>query len=319
MPFEIRHVSLAAVDAADLTFRLAPPRNVEALAASIARLGLLCPPILAGTDEPWTVVSGFGRVAACRSLGWKKMPARRPREAADLWRCAQWAVAEKAAERPLEALAAARALRLLRRFAPDEKVFGRTVRSFGLPDQPAAQSRMEALCSLPEAIQAALSDGTLAVPTAISLGRMPLEAAGQVVGMLVEMRFGLNKQREVVTLLEEIARREGISLEAVLAAPELKTLAEGTDTDRAQRGQRLRAYLYQRRFPALSKAQRRFEDLSRQLCPDTGAQLTPPPGFESRAFQLNLTFSSRSELERHRETLRRLISHPNLDEIFRLA
>jgi hypothetical protein len=320
MPFELRRVSLTAVDATDDTYRLERrPRDVASLAASIERLGLLCPPILAGTNEGWIVVSGFDRVAACRLLGWERMPARRPLEAADPWRCAQWAVAEKAAERPLEMLAAGRALRLLRRFAPDEKAFGRTVRHFGLPDQPAAQARLEGLCDLPEAIRTALSDGALAVPTAISLGRMPVEAAGQVAGMLVEMRFGLNKQREVVTLLEEIARREAISLQAVLDAPELKTLAVGTDTDRAQRGQRLRAYLHQRRFPALSKAQRRFEDLSHQLCPDTGVRLTPPPGFESRAFQLTLTFSSRSDLDRHRETLRRLISHPNLDEIFRLA
>ena len=161
MPFELQRVSLAAVDTTDGTYRLGRPRDVVSLAASIARLGLLCAPLLSGTEARWTVISGFSRVAACRLLGWEKMPARRPREAADPWHCAQWAVAEKAAERPLEMLETGRALRLLRRLAPDENAFARTVRHFGLPDQPAAQSRMEDLCSLPEAIQAALSDGAL--------------------------------------------------------------------------------------------------------------------------------------------------------------
>lgn len=319
MPFELQRVSLAAVDTTDGTYRLGRPRDVASLAASIERLGLLCAPILAGTDARLTVISGFNRVAACRLLGWEKMPARRPREAADPWRCAQWAVAEKAAEGPLEALAAGRALRLLRRFAPDENAFGRTVRHFGLPDQSAAQARLESLCDLPDTIRAAVNGGMLAVSTALALGRMPPQAALRVAALLSELRFGLNKQREVMTLLDEITRREGVSLQALLDAQEVEALAADSKTDRAQRGQRLRTYLYQRRFPALSRAQQRFESLSRELCSATDARLTPPPGFEGRNFQLTLTFASPSDLVGHRETLERLLSHPDLDEMFQLA
>ncbi len=319
MPFEIRRVALEAVDVEDHTYALAPLRDVEALAESIQRLGLLCPPILIGTNQRWTVVSGFSRVAACGRLSWTTMAARTPLPAADPWRCAQWAVAEETAGHSLEALMAGKALRLLRRFAPDPVAFGQAVRQFGLPDQPAAQSRLESLCDLPEPIQTALGDGALAVPTAISLGRMTPETAARVADLLAEMRFGLNKQREVVTMLEEIARREKTSLQSVLDTPELQALATGGDADRAQRGHHLRTYLYQRRFPSLCKAQNRFEELNHQLCPDPGARLTPPPGFENRTYQLALSFSCRSDLERHRETLQRLASHPDLDDIFHLA
>lgn len=319
MPFELGRVPLTAVDPADDTYRLGGPRDVGPLAASIARLGLLCPPILTGTDERWTVVSGFARVAACRLLGWERMPARRSLERVDRWRCAQWAVAEKAAHRPLETLEAGRALRLLRRFAPDENAFGQTVRHFGLPDQPAAQARLEGLCDLPEKIRAAVDDGALAVATALALGRMPPEAALRVADLLADLRFGLNKQREVVTLLDEITRREGIPLQVLLDAPEMEALATDCGTDRALRGQRLRTYLYQRRFPALSRAQQRFDALSRELCSATDARLTPPPGFEGRSFQLTLSFSSPSDLARHRQTLERLLAHPDLDEMFQLA
>ncbi|HDI59705.1 MAG TPA: hypothetical protein ENF48_05000 [Desulfobacteraceae bacterium] len=319
MPFELQRVRLTAVDQSDDTYRLGSPRDVAALARSIERLGLLCAPILVGSEKRWTVVSGFGRTAACRRLGWETMAARRPLEPADPWRCAQWAVAEKAAEGPLEALVAGRALRLLRRFAPDEAAFGRAVRHFGLPDQPAAQARLAGLCDLPDQIRAAVSDGALAVSTALALGRMPPETALRVAALLSALGFGLNKQREVVTLLEEIVRREGISLRTLLDAPELAALAVDTETDRAQRGHRLRTYLYQRRFPALSRAQRRFEALSRELCPATDARLTPPHGFEGRSFQLTLSFSSPSDLARHRETLERLLSHPDLPEMFQLA
>jgi ParB family transcriptional regulator, chromosome partitioning protein len=319
MPFERKRVPLAAIDEEDHTYRLGDSRDVTGLVASIAHLGLLCAPILIGTNERWTVVGGFRRVAACRRLRMEKMPARIPLEAAEPWQCARWAVAEKAAERPLEALEAGRALRLLRRFAPDANAFGRTVRLFGLPDQATAQVRLEGLCDLPDGIQAAVSDGALAVSTALSLGRMTPETARRVAALLSALRFGVNKQREVLTLLEEIARREGMPLDAVLEAPELKALATDVDSDPAQRGHRLRTYLYQRRYPALSRAQRRFDVISRGLCPAPGAQLSAPQGFESRAFRLTLAFSSRSDLGRHRQTLEQLLSHPDLDEMFQLA
>jgi ParB family chromosome partitioning protein len=319
MPFELPHVRLAAVDTQDDTYRLTPPRDGAALEASIACLGLLCAPILVGSEKRWTVISGFRRVAACRRLGWERIPARLPADTAEPWRCARWAVAEKAAERPLEGLAAGRALRLLRRFAPGEEALGQALRHFGLPHQPAARERLESLCDLPDAIQAAVSDGVLAVSTALSLGRMPPETAQGVAALLSALRFGVNKQREVLTLLEEIARREGMPLDAVLEAPELKALAADVESDPAQRGHRLRTYLYQRRYPALSRAQRRFETLSRGLCPDPGVQLAAPQGFESRAFRLALAFSSRSDLARHRQTLERLLSDPDLDEMFQLA
>jgi ParB family chromosome partitioning protein len=319
MPFERRQVSLPAVDVADETFRLGRPRDVELLAGSIERLGLLCAPIVAILNGRWVVVSGFGRVAACRRLGWPEMPARLPRDPVDAWRCAQWAVAEKAAQRSLNALETGMALRLFRRFASSEHAFHQAVRDFGLPDQPAAQARLESLCELPPEIQVAVNDETLAVSTAVSLARMEQATAVRVAGLLAGLRFSRNKQREIVTLLEEIGRREEIPVQSVLETPELEALAADVDSDRAQRGHRLRLYLHQRRFPALAKAQRRFEALNRELVLAGTARLTAPPGFESSSFQLTLSFSNRSELSRHQETIQRILSHSELDELFRLA
>lgn len=319
MPFELRRVDLAAIDAADETFRLGRIRDVAALAASIERLGLLCAPIVAGLNGRQVVVSGFCRVEACRRLGWQEMSARMPRHPAEAWECARWAVAEKAAEGPLTPLETGKALRLLRAIASGEDAFRQAVRNFGLPDQPTAQMRLESLCDLPEVIQAAVDDKALAVSTAVSLCRMPQATAVRVAGLLAELRFSLNKQREIVTLLEEISRREGIPVQTVLETPALAALASDADTDRAQRGHRLRLYLYQRRFPALAKAQRRFELLSHELCLAGNARLAAPPGFEGRGFQLTLSFSNRPELSSHHETIDRILSHCALDEMFHLA
>jgi ParB family chromosome partitioning protein len=319
MPFELVETALEAVDLQDETYRFTRPGDINALATAIDMFGLLCAPLLTPVGGRMVVVSGFSRLAACRYLGWTRVAARFSRRPADSWQYALWAVAEKAGQRPLDPLETGRALRMLRRLAPDETRFARAARALGLPDRPALEVRFTALCELPAPVREAVAGGHLTLATAASLGRMPCEAAVRMAAILAGLRFGANKQREVVELVEEIARREDRTLQAVLDTPEIAALLSDPDADRAQKGNRLRTYLYSRRFPALSAARERFEALSRELCPDPGARLNPPPGFEGRTCQLILSFESRADLARHRQTLDRILSNPAFAKILDLA
>lgn len=319
MPFELRRTALDAVDFHDDTYRIVRPEDIAARAAFVQRFGLLCGPILAPAQSRWVIVSGFSLLAACRHLGWTHVDARIPGKTADSWQCALWAVAENVERRPLDPLETARALRLLRRFAPTEMDFLQAARDAGLPGSPERQARYTFLCDLPDAVQEAVANDTLTLATAASLGRMEPEIAARMADLLVSLRFGANKQREVIELAEEISKREGRSIAALLEAPELTTLLSDPDADRAQKGNRLRTYLYSRRFPALSAARKRFDILSRSVCPDPEARLTPPPGFEGRNFQLTLSFSGRADLARHHTTIDRILAHPELDEALHLS
>ena len=315
MTFEIRQTAITAIDATDFTYRITTEDDVTALTASIGRVGLLCPPILAPAGGRWRVVCGFRRLAACRCLNWSHLDARRVPEPVDPWRCALWAVAENAAQRALNPVETGRALRLIRRNAPCEKERREALAVLGLPDNHKAEKRFSDLCDFPGGLQRAVARGEVALPTAAALGQMAPEVAETLASLFVALRFGLNKQREVVELLEEIARRERRSLAEVLDEPDLAALLGDANGDRALKGQRLRAALRRRRFPALTAAERRFEVLRRRLPLTPEAQLLAPAGFEGRHYQLTLSFSSRAELARHRATLDDLLAHESLDAI----
>ena len=216
MPFELQPTALADIDADDTTFRITTENHSDDLTASIGQVGLLCAPILSAGAHGLRVVSGFRRLAACRRLGLETVAARRPRLPDDPWRLAGWAVAENAAQRPLNPVETGRALRLLKRYAPDPDHLRAALRDFGLPDNPAAARRFAALCDLPADVQQAVARGALSLATADILGRLTPAEAKALADLLVRLRLGSNKQREVLEMIAEIAAREAVGIERLI-------------------------------------------------------------------------------------------------------
>lgn len=318
MPFESRPASLADIDFDDATYRVTTNDDNTGLAASIGQVGLLCPPILAAGRHGLRVVSGFRRLDACRRLGITQVTARVAAPGAGEWRRACWAVAENAGQRPLDPVERGRALRLLRDTAPDRESCRTAAAAFGLPDRPGTADRYTALCDLPDAVQRAVARGELAPATALTLRELDPAAAEALAGLLVSLRFGVNKQREVVELVLEIAARESVGVAAVLGEGEVRRLLSDPDADRPLKGRRLREHLRVRRFPRLAGAEARFDALRRELALPPEVRLDPPPGFEGRHYRLAVAFDDRRGLARHRDTLDRLLANPVLDRILEL-
>lgn len=70
-------ITAIALDQIDATNRLRPvdPAHVEAIAASIAQIGLQAPVILRPEGNRYRLVAGAHRIEACRALGWDTIDA----------------------------------------------------------------------------------------------------------------------------------------------------------------------------------------------------------------------------------------------------
>ena len=270
-------------------------------------------------DERLCVVSGFRRIAACRFLGWDRIPVRHVPTTFDTWQCALWAAGENAGQRTLNPVETGRIYRLLRHNAPTDAQLRRALRAMGLPDNLKAERRFAALCELPESVQMAVAWGTVAMSTADVLSGQDTETAEALSSLIQELRLGVNKQREVVELVLEIARSERQKPAAILAEPVFSAILKDSQGDRAHRSHRLRDELRHRRFPNLTRAEAQFEVLRRRIPLAADAELFPPPGFEGRAYRLSLSFSSREDLCRHRQMLDALLEHGDLEPILSIG
>jgi hypothetical protein len=306
-----RLIPLADIDLEDERFRITTRRDDDDLRLSLQRLGLLAAPLVFPRDHGFTIVSGFRRVAAGRRLGWGAIRAGVLGPQTAMYACALRAVAGNSLERPLNLIEISRALVLLEQHAPGGRIPPADAAALGLPTHAGLASRVSALCRMPAEVQDAILEEAVSFAMACEIGRLEAGLAVAFARLFRGLKTSLNKQREIVTLVAEIARREGVDPMEVLTDPALARVRQAEDLDRNQKTQRIRVLLRQRRFPAQLAAEDQFRVLRQRLKLGENLQLAPPRDFEGTRFTLTLSFDSLEEVGRLRGKLDELTGHPD--------
>jgi ParB-like chromosome segregation protein Spo0J len=306
-----QRIPLADIDPEDERFRITTRRGSDDLQPSIRRFGLQRAALIAQADDGYIIVSGFRRVDACRRLGWDALPARILRRAASGYECALRAVADNSLERQLNLIETSRALHLLAQHTPGGRILREDASALGLPTHADMASRLAPLCRAATDIQDAVLSGALSFAMACELGRLEAGLGAAFARLFSQFKPSLSKQREIVTLVSEIACRDGVDPRQVLEEAGLALAASPGNQDRNQQTQRLRRWLRQRRFPALAAAEDHFVALRQRLKLGEALQLAPPRDFEGARFALTLNFDNLEEVAHLRLKLDELIDHPD--------
>ncbi len=315
MDFSRESVALDRIDSAERRYHITRRGGCDDLKASIAAVGLLQPPFLMPGGARCAIVAGFRRVAACRDLGWREIPARVLPSGSDGLTAARVAVADNAGQRPLDLLECARAVALLARHVDGPSALALEAGGLGLAGNREMISKLLTLSRLPRAIQAAVGDATLTLPMALEVGRHPEETAGALTGLFSRLKPSLNRQREFLELLREISLREGVGIADILREPEPGSILGDPAADRNRTSRLLRDYLVRRRFPHIARAEADVARAIEALGLGADVSLSPPRHFEGGAFTLALSFRDRRGLERQRDTLDAMLRHPALERI----
>jgi len=306
-----RRIPLADIDDGDERFRITTRRSGDDLHLSLQRLGLLTAPLVLPWDRGYILVSGFRRVDACRRLGWEAIPARVLEAQATMYACALQSVGENSLERPLNLIETSRALRLLDQYAPSGNLPPEDASALGLPTHAGLAARLKTLCRMSAEVQDAVLDETVSFAMACEIGQLEEGPSVAFARLFRRLKTSLNKQREIVTLVSEIACRDGLDPGAVLSEPELLRVQDAEDLERNQKTQSIRRLLRRRRFPALTAAEDHFHALRQRLKLGANLQLAPPRDFEGTRYTLTLSFERLEEVDRLRARLDALVRHPD--------
>ncbi|MDO9109365.1 MAG: ParB/RepB/Spo0J family partition protein, partial [Desulfatirhabdiaceae bacterium] len=281
----------------DTTFQVTTEAAIETLAAAIARLGVMHPPVLMAVDSGYRVVCGFRRISACISLGLSHISARLLSPDTDKLTCVQLAIAENSLQRPLNLIELSRALVLLSGVYPDPDDLRRAAGVMGLPDNFSAIHKLRQLSGLAPQIQEGVLSNVLSMAMALDLGQMEKSSGIGLSTLFGYLKLGLNKQREILTMIQEIALREHLTVKDILNAPELQQIMVHEKWDRSQKTMHLRQYLRRRRYPSISAVESDFEAQVQSLDLESGIALIPPRDFEGSTFSFHLSFNNIGELQ----------------------
>ena len=305
-------ITPARINLHDDTFRITTRTDINDLLASIQYDGLITPPLLIKKNSTFIIVSGFRRIAACLKLDWKEITARVLKPDTAALDCLRLAIAENALQRSLNLIETSRCLHKLSLFITDRRHLAESASSLGLPDTPSIIDKIKSVGLLPQPIQRSILDDTISLAMAKELESLEADCAIAFTRLFEQLKIGLNKQKEIVTFIKEIARREGLSAQEVMEDKHFIEIMTHQDLDRGQKSRKLRAYLRQRRYPRLAKTEKKFEIHLKKLNLDNDIKLIPAKEFEDTTYGLNLTFTNLEHLKTLQTRLAKIIQQPDL-------
>jgi len=313
MRLKEKTVKLSFIDSGDETFRITTEVDIDDLTDSINNVGLLNPPFLIENRDHYTIVCGFRRIESCRRLGRSHIEARILDSDTKRLECVKLAITDNAFQRPLNLIEKSRSINMISGFFKDNSSLAKEISAVGLPENQSLINKIKNLCHLSQPIQDGILSDTISLSMALELGRLTQGAGEDFVKLFGLLKLSLNKQREIITLIKEIAHRDNISIQKVLQS--LQKILNDEDLDRNQKTRKIRIYLKQRRFPAITSAEKAFEKHVNELKLGRGSKLIPPKNFEGATYTLSIYFNSLNELKEHKATLDKIIQNPGLAAI----
>lgn len=315
MPYAEHRVSLRQILSKDETFRISTETSGDNLIRSIRRIGLLHPPILRPVSAGFAVVSGFRRLAACRALAMDAIPAKVLDSDVSNTDCIAMAIADNAFQRPLNSIELSRGLKLLSAVCPDMQSLSAAALDLGLPDNWSMIGKLLSLSDLPHQIQDGVVSEILSLAMALELGQLNGAAGILLAGLFGYLKVGLNKQREILTLIQEVAHRDQVSIEDVLNTAEIQDIVHHEKWDRSRKTVLLREYLKRRRYPHISSFETIFESRRQSLNLDPEVALIPPRDFEGDTFSFHIQFTDPAGLRQRLSRLQEIASGPVIENI----
>lgn len=317
MRFREKTVPLSIIISDDNTFRITTETSIKRLANSIQNVGLITPVILLQKSSKFNIISGFRRIAACRSLGWQNTAARIVDAGMAKLECVKIAITDNSLQRPLNLIEQSRSLDMLSAFFKDDVEMGNEASALGLPDNPSFINKLIKICHLPPSIQNNILSNTISLDMALELARLGEGVGVEFSDLFSHLKLSLNKQREIITLFKEIAIREDMSIMEIFRENWFQGIFINDDLDRIQKTQKIRSYLKERRYPALTETEKEFKEHVSKMKLGAGVKLIPPNNFEDVVYTLCLRFKNLVELKEHQAALDKIIQHPSMKKILR--
>ena len=304
---ELHSIALSSIDLEDSAFRITTQSEIHELVAAIRQLGLLHPPTLKQNGPGYRIISGFRRIAACRQIGWSKVPAfiLSPDTPDDT--CALYAIADNSFQRPLNLIEISRSLFLLSSYFKSEKLQLKYASLLRLSEHHTHIKKIEKIIHLPEPIQDGILADTISLAVALDLAQFETEIGAALAGLFERLKIGLNKQRQLIVLFNEIALREDVTIDNLLNTKAVREILDSNELDRGQKAQQLLIFLYQRRYPTFARFKKEFEKQVKALKLGKSITLMPPRDFEGNTYTLTLRFNSHAELVDHQSKVDRIV------------
>ncbi len=310
IPFPtIQNISLEQIDFDDFSYSISVERQTdidEKLKKSIARHGILHPPIIRESDTGfYAIVSGWKRLLAARSLHTEDV-------------CSCLIISRQVPEVDVFHILLEE-IQLTRQFTPIEKamflqkisaitdekyVAKELLPRLGLPPAPFAMHQILLLLNLEEPILRAVNRGDIGETVARDI--LVLSARDRMIlfAIISGLRLSFSNQKKLLTMCRELASRGNANIAALLDNEEVHCILQHQDANPPQKTKNLMTWLSCKHMERSRQAEEEFSRFLSAMQLPQNVSVAHTPFFEDDVMTLSITYPNRKSLQHAWEKIR---------------
>ncbi len=297
----LQYIQTNQINISDDSFRITFAPLLTELKNSIKNVGVINPIILRHTqDGAYQVVAGYKRLLACQELNRQTIPALvyEPHDLSPM-QAFLFNLHDNVFTRPLSIVEKFNVcVKLIKTFAVTEEDVVRNYLPL-LGEEPSYKVLHQFLNleQLIEPMKAHVVEKQVALSSAMRIAEFSPSTQSSLLNVLKHVNPSTNKLNELLTLIREIAARDGTSVEEILQRYQLLTIVADPSVAAPEKVAALRQTLRSVRLPHLTERQKQLTQLIQGLQLPQQAKLIADPYFEDPKLKLEYQFSRPEELD----------------------
>ncbi len=299
----IQKIPLQKIDLSDETFSVNFKPDFQKLRSSIEELGLIQPVLLREKGDRYQILCGFRRISVFRELENPEIEARvfKEKEMEDLG-LFSISLHENLTTRGYNTVEKAIALdKLVHLFLMDRAlVIKDFLPLFSLEPNEKILKTYLSLVRMEDEVKSYVWKEEVSRSNIRILSNFDSEDRKDLILLFFSLKLGENRLREMLTLIEEISRRDQTSIRDIVHRPEIQTILSQRELTPSQKTERVKKVLIDLRYPRMRQMEEGFEKRRRDLNLPSGISLHHPPFFEGRGLRIEFQFET---LEQYRSII----------------
>jgi ParB family chromosome partitioning protein len=295
---DIRKIPVQQIDVSDKTYSVNFVPDLQRLRSSIEEIGLIQPVLLRKKLDGYQIVCGFRRISVMKELGKSEIESKVFGEKEmDEFQLFSLSLHENLTTRGFNTVEKAIALdKLIHHFQIDPAAVIKTfLPFFSLEPNEKILNTYLSLAQMEDEIKTYVLKEEVSRSNIRRLSTLTPDNRMAVLSLISPLKLGENRLREVLTLLEEIPRRNECEGKDIVQRPEIQAILFQKELTPSQKTDRIKKVLTDLRYPKLIQMEKTFEKKRKDLNLPSNISLHHPPFFEEKGLKIEFQFKTTEE------------------------
>jgi ParB family chromosome partitioning protein len=294
----IQKIPLQQIDLSDDTFSVNYLPDFKNLRSSIEEVGLIQPVFLRKRLAGYQIICGFRRISVMKELGKSEIESRVFEEKEmNEFQLFSFSLHENLTTRGFNTIEKAIALdKLIHRFQIDHAIVIKTfLPSFSLEPNEKILNTYLSLARMEDEIKRYVLEEEVSRSNIRRLATLNPDDRMVILSLISQLKLGENRLREILTLLEEISRRNQCAEKDIVQRPDIQAILSQKELTPSHKAERVKKVLMGLRYPKRHQMEEEFEKRRRNLNLPSNLLIHHQPFFEGRGLRVEFEFETMEE------------------------